>query len=98
MGTKIHPGQFDCYRKLDPDEPFFVLRAKDPIAPYCVEAWRCIRAGDLDGAQESMDQAHNAWQWEVDAGRRTPLPRTSEKSSEARQCAVDMLKWFRSKL
>lgn len=29
MGTKNNPGKYDCYAKLEPDEPHFVLRGKD---------------------------------------------------------------------
>ena len=43
MSTKQHPGSFDCYAKLAPDEPYFVLRAKDPIAPALVELWAELR-------------------------------------------------------
>lgn len=39
MGTKNDPGMFDCYAKLEDDEPFFVLRAKDRKAPELVELW-----------------------------------------------------------
>lgn len=39
MSTKQNPGQFDCYAKLKDDEPYFVLRAKDPCAPALVEEW-----------------------------------------------------------
>ena len=33
MGTKANPGQFDCYAAAADDEPLFVLRANDPLAP-----------------------------------------------------------------
>ena len=39
MGTKNAPGQFDCYAKAAPDEPLFVLLARDPLAPTLVEQW-----------------------------------------------------------
>lgn len=48
MSTKQNPGPFDCYAKLKDDEPYFVLRAKDPDAPALVEAW--ARARTLRGA------------------------------------------------
>lgn len=44
MSTKRNPGPYACYDKLDPDEPFFVLRAKDPLAPAVVEAWATAAA------------------------------------------------------
>lgn len=39
MGTKQNAGQFDCMDKVAPDEPFFVLRAKDPIGAHVVRYW-----------------------------------------------------------
>lgn len=43
MGTKNNPGPFDCYAKAGPDEPIFVLRAKDPLAPALVRLWAHVR-------------------------------------------------------
>jgi hypothetical protein len=43
VSTKEKPGAFDCYAKLAPDEPYFVLRAKDPAAPATIEAWIRLR-------------------------------------------------------
>lgn len=54
MSTKLDPGQFDCYAKLADDEPYFVLRAKDPHAPVLVRTvgriagsrvWKFRKAG-----------------------------------------------------
>lgn len=39
MGTKNNPGNYDCYANAEPDEPMFVLLARDVRAPYVVEAW-----------------------------------------------------------
>lgn len=39
MGTKNNPGDFDCYANAEPDEPMFVLLARDESAPWLVEAW-----------------------------------------------------------
>ena len=44
MSTKRDPGQFDCYAKLGIDEPYFVLRAKDPVAGDVVREWVRRRA------------------------------------------------------
>ena len=57
MTTKKNPGKFNCYAKLDDDEPYFVLRGKDPVAPYLVLAWREIRSGNVDAAKSFMDIA-----------------------------------------
>lgn len=39
MSTKLNPGKYDCFSKLAADEPYFVLRAKDPVAPRVIEEW-----------------------------------------------------------
>ncbi len=39
MSTKRKPGPFDCYGKALPDEPMFVLLARDPYAAVLVQRW-----------------------------------------------------------
>lgn len=39
MGTKKEPGQFDCLSKLKDDEPYFLLKASDPLAAQIVREW-----------------------------------------------------------
>lgn len=39
MGTKLNPGKFDVYGALLPDEPYFVLAARDPSAPEMLRIW-----------------------------------------------------------
>lgn len=40
MGTKNNPGKFDVdLAKIDPDEPVFILRGRDPLASTMVHAW-----------------------------------------------------------
>lgn len=39
MGTKNNPGAFDCYEAADPDEPMFVLLARDVLASDLVYEW-----------------------------------------------------------
>lgn len=43
MGTKLKPGKFDCYANAAPDEPMFVLLARDPFAPILVRLWADLR-------------------------------------------------------
>jgi hypothetical protein len=47
MGSKSNPGSFDCYRNALPDEPMFVLLARDPLAPFLVERWADQREEDI---------------------------------------------------
>lgn len=56
MSTKLNPGQFDCYAKLADDEPYFVLRAKDPHAPALVEMWAALRQAQY-GPYPKLDEA-----------------------------------------
>lgn len=39
MGTKLHPGEFDCFRAALPDEPMFILLARDESAPDKLRSW-----------------------------------------------------------
>jgi hypothetical protein len=43
MSTKNNPGAYDCYAKLEPDEPYFLLRGKDPVSWLLVNLWIMIR-------------------------------------------------------
>jgi hypothetical protein len=80
MGTKLKPGQFDCYEKADPDEPMFVLLARDASAPALVELWAQERerhgeeAGVVAEARECAEQMR-AWH---DHNRRPPSPGSEE--------------------
>lgn len=46
MGTKANPGRFDCYDNAEPDEPMFVLLARDRHAPALVRLWAELRLAD----------------------------------------------------
>jgi hypothetical protein len=43
MGTKKHPGRFDCHANAKPDEPMFVLLGRDPMAGALVRVWADMR-------------------------------------------------------
>ncbi len=45
MGTKNEPGAYDCYANAEPDEPMFVLLARDDRAPSLVDEWADISEG-----------------------------------------------------
>lgn len=57
MGTKNNPGEYDCYAKLADDEPYFVLRGKDPSARYLVRIWVHLRRGQWLDAMSSLISA-----------------------------------------
>lgn len=47
MGTKNNPGKFDCYAAALPDEPMFVMLARDPYFYRYVRAWAIQRSMDI---------------------------------------------------
>ena len=47
MGTKSKPAEFDCYANALPDEPMFVLLARDPDFNRLVTEWANRRAQDI---------------------------------------------------
>mgnify|MGYP005725558921 CR=1 FL=1 len=57
MGTKNNPGDFDCYQNAEPDEPMFILLARDPDAPALVRTWCTARMARLQH-DESADLEH----------------------------------------
>lgn len=87
MGTKNNPGQFDCYHAAEPDEPMFVLLARDRLAGHLVSIWSKVRMGDLEAASAVfLDMMHKhavAYGMEPDI----------EKAGEAIECALSMFKW-----
>lgn len=54
MGTKNNPGVFDCYNKIEDDEPFFVLRSNDETAADFVELWADIHGANPLGAVKTF--------------------------------------------
>ena len=57
MGTKQAPSQFDCYDKAEPDEPMFILLARDPLAAKLVKEWARLRAQQT-GLTPKVIEAH----------------------------------------
>jgi hypothetical protein len=43
MATKNNPGKFDCYERAEPDEPMFILLARDPAAAHAIREWMAAR-------------------------------------------------------
>lgn len=58
---------YDCLAKLKPDEPYFVLRAQDVLAPKSVRDWGarlCVHSPGNQKAGEAFELAGrmDAWQ------------------------------------
>lgn len=56
MSTKQHPGAHDCYAAALPDEPYFVLLARDPSAPELIEQWAAWRDGSVIAGTRPADE------------------------------------------
>lgn len=93
MGTKNNPGAYDCYANAEPDEPMFVLLARDETAEFFVKAWVAIRCGDVFTAKTMMENASFLREW---VGGE-PKEITDQKMVEAEQCAEAMRAWLQSK-
>lgn len=46
MGTKLNPGNFDCYANAAPDEEMFVLLGRDVAAPEAIRLWCNLRVAN----------------------------------------------------
>jgi len=73
MGTKLNPGQFDCYANAAEDEPMFILLARDKHAPTLVWLWAAMR--ELDGEtpekiQEARDCIAAMIQYQIKNGNK----------------------------
>lgn len=69
MGTKNNPGQFDCYANAEPDEPMFVLLARDRHAPWLIRYWALWRHQENEDeakVQEALECARAMEQWRRD--------------------------------
>jgi hypothetical protein len=51
MGTKNNPAAYDCYANAWPDEPMFILLARDPDAASIVRLWAGMRAHRVAAAE-----------------------------------------------
>ena len=45
VGSKANPSEFDVMPRLEDDEPYFVIRANDPLSSALVELHAYIGAG-----------------------------------------------------
>ncbi len=86
MGTKNNPGKFDCYHAAEPDEPMFILLARDPLAAKLVELWALLRDGRTYAARELTRDM-------IRATRAEKVFANAEKIAEARGCARAMEAW-----
>lgn len=75
MGTKQNPGKFDCYKAAEPDEPMFVLLARDRQAPALIRKWaneREMFEGKTEKVIEARQTAVAMDEWRKKNRKATP--------------------------
>lgn len=66
MGTKEKPTKYNGYAKAEPDEPMFVLLARDPDAADLVDEWvkrQELRGTSRDKLNEALACAQDMRAW-----------------------------------
>ncbi|MEK6323586.1 MAG: hypothetical protein AABN33_18250 [Acidobacteriota bacterium] len=96
MGTKLNAGQFDCYANAEPDEPRFILLARDPLAPLLVEIWAQLRAeasqeDDSAMVEEARECADSMREWRA---KRRPEKRLLLETVDAGRLAKKALAYL----
>lgn len=86
MGTKAHPGKFDCYTTAQPHEPLFTLLGRDPLAHYLVALWALLRSGAFSSINDLVLNMQR---------RASTLTNASpEKLMEAVRCSDSMAAYY----
>ena len=72
MGLK---GTDEVLAKIGDDEPIFILRAKDMLAPMTIDYWALHLAGlggDTEKIEEAKALAHDMRVWQQNNGSKIP--------------------------
>ena len=91
VGSKANPSQFDCYNDLAADEPYFVIRAHDPLSDSLVELHAYIGAGQAGAAHNKLAEI-----MALTSGR-PPRPSDSPKYRETFAISQSMERWRSAK-
>ncbi|MEN0651443.1 MULTISPECIES: aspartate decarboxylase [Hyphobacterium] len=87
VGSKANPSKYDCYPDLADDEPYFVIRAGDPLASALVELHAYIGAGQAGAAHNKLAEI-------MDLTRgKPPRPSDSPKYRETFAISSAMEHW-----
>lgn len=75
MGSKNEPGEFDCYANALPDEPMFILLARDPDFFRLVKKWakrrmKAIQCGERPQSDIAMVAEAEQCAWDGQEWRR----------------------------
>ena len=84
LGSKSNPSKFDCYPDLADDEPYFVIRADDPLSNALVELHAYIGAGQSGAAHDTLERILAL------TGQNPPRPVGSPKYRETFKISVSM--------
>jgi hypothetical protein len=55
-GSKQNPSQFDVIDRMEPEEPYFIIRGRDPLSDALVELHAYIGAGQTGAARDTLDR------------------------------------------
>lgn len=87
VGSKANPSQYDCYPDLAEDEPYFVIRAHDPLSSALVELHAYIGAGQSGAAHNKLAEIMNM------TADNAPRPSDSPKYRETFAISLAMEQW-----
>lgn len=87
LGSKANPSQYDCLPDLAEDEPYFVIRAHDPLSDSLVELHAYIGAGQAGAAHNKLAEIMAL------TGQKPPRPSDSPKYRETFAISQSMEKW-----
>ena len=87
VGSKSNPSQFDILDKLAEDEPYFVIRAHDPLSSALVELHAYIGAGQSGAAHNKLAEIMAM------TSARAPRPASSPKYRETFAISLAMEQW-----
>jgi len=86
-GSKTNKSEFDCYDDLADDEPYFVLRAHDPLSSAIVELHAYIGAGQSGAAHNKLAEIMAM------TSQKAPRPSASPKYRETFAISLAMEQW-----
>ncbi|MGC6499515.1 MAG: aspartate decarboxylase [Henriciella sp.] len=87
IGSKANPSQFDVLSRLSEDEPYFVIRANDPLSSALVELHAYIGAGQSGAAHNKLAEIMAL------TAARAPRPASSPKYRETFAISLAMEQW-----
>lgn len=87
LGSKSNPSQFDFFKDLPEDEPYFVIRAHDPLSSALVELHAYIGAGQAGAAHNKLAEIMSL------TAPKPPRPSDSPKYRETFAISAAMERW-----